>query len=137
MYGNGQLLNVKHLARVAYFEGTDPLLLTKLAAEGVETLPVANTWDGHGKYVNHLGKGEVNVVVGYLHKVIPAEQDRTAMFELMLDNLLSACKVHNIPVLLIAPSNLHEKAKKILGDVGANVHIVAPEELENKIRKYL
>ena len=128
---------MKSLARVAYFEGTDPVLLTKLAAEGIETLPVANTWDGHGKYVNHLGKGEVNVVVGYLHKVIPAEQDRTSMFELMLDHLLSACKAHNIPVLLIAPSNLHEKAKRILGDVGPNVHIVAPEELESRIRKHL
>ena len=128
---------MKSLARVAYFEGTDPVLLTKLAAEGIETLPVANTWDGHGKNVNHLGKGEVNVVVGYLHKVIPAEQDRTSMFELMLENLLSACKIHNIPVLLIAPSNLHEKAKKILGNVGPNVHVVAPEELEARIRRYL
>ena len=77
------------------------------------------------------------MVVGYLHKVIPAEQDRTAMFELMLDNLLSACKVHNIPVLLIVPATLHEKAKKILGDAGSNVHLVVPEELEAEIRRYL
>jgi len=125
------------MARIGYFEGTDPLLLTKLAAEDIETLPVGNTWDGHGKYVNHLSKGEVNVVVGYFHKVIPAEQDRTSMFELMLENLLSACKIHNIPVLLIAPSNLHEKAKKILGNVGPNVHVVALEELEARIRRYL
>ncbi|MGD0422786.1 MAG: hypothetical protein ABSA92_04945 [Candidatus Bathyarchaeia archaeon] len=125
------------MARVGYFEGTDPLLLTKLAAEGVETLPVGNTWDGHGKYVNHLSKGEVNVVVGYLHKVIPAEQTRTAMFQLMLDNMLTACKTYDIPVLLIAPANLHEKAKKILGDAGPNTHIVAPEELEAQIKKYL
>ena len=111
--------------------------MTKLAAEGVETLPIGNTWDGHGKYVNHLSKGEVNVVVGYLHKVIPAEQLRTAMFPLMLDHLLSACKVYEIPVLLIVPAILQEKAKKILGDAGPNVHLVAPEELEAQIRKYL
>jgi len=125
------------LVRVGYFEGTDPLLLTKLAAEGVETLPVANWWDGHGKPVNHLGRGEVNVLVGYLHKIVPAEQERTSLFQLMLDNMLSACKVYEIPVLLIVPANLRDKAKKIIGDVGPNVHLVAPEELEAQIRKYL
>ena len=125
------------MARVGYFEGTDPLLLTKLAAEGVETLPVANTWDGHGKYVNHLSKGEVNVVVGYLHKVIPAESVRTSSLSLMIDNMLSACKINDIPVLLIVPATLQDKAKKILGDIGPNVHIVALEELEAQIRKYI
>jgi hypothetical protein len=125
------------LARVGYFEGTDPLLLSTLAAEGVETLPVANTWDGHGKYVNHLSKGEVNVVVGYLHKVIPAESLRTSSLSLMVDSMLSACKAHGIPVLLIVSASLRDKAKEILGDIGPNVHIVAPGELEAEIRKYL
>ena len=125
------------LARIGYFEGTDPLLLSKLAAEGVETLPLANTWDGHGKPVNHLNKGEVNVVLGYLHKIIPTEEKRTSMFEIMLDNMLAACKVHSIPVLLIAPANLHDKAKKLLGETRSNVLLVAPEELETQIRKYL
>jgi len=125
------------MSRVGYFEGTDPLLLTKLAAEGVETIPVANTWDGHGKFVNHLSRGEVNVVVGYLHKVIPAEPLRTSSLQLMLDGMLSACKVHEIPVLLIVPGPLHDKAKKILGDSAEDIHLVAPEELEAQIRKYL
>jgi hypothetical protein len=100
-------------------------------------LPVANTWDGHGKYVNHLSKGEVNVVVGYLHKVIPAESVRTSSLSLMIDNMLSACKINDIPVLLIVPATLQDKAKKILGDIGPNVHIVALEELEAQIRKYI
>jgi hypothetical protein len=125
------------MSRVGYFEGTDPLLLTTLAAEGIETLPVANTWDAHGKYVNHLSKGEVNVVVGYLHKVIPAESLRTSALSLMVDSMLSACRAHDIPVLLIVPAPLRDKAKNILGDVGPNVHIVAPEQLESEIRKYL
>ena len=103
----------------------------------METLPLANTWDGHGKYVNHLGKGEVNVVVGYFHKVIPAEQERTAMFELILDNLLSSCKVYEIPVLLIVPTRLREKAKAILGEPGKWVHLVSPEELEAQVRRHL
>ncbi len=108
-----------------------------LAAEGVETLPVSNTFDGHGKPINHLTKGEVNVVVGYLHKVIPNEQARTSMFELMLDNMLVACKAYNIPVLLIAPTGLQEKAKKLLGESRPNVYVVSPDELEAQIRKYL
>ncbi len=120
------------LARVGYFEGTDPLLLSKLAAEGIETLPVGNTWDGHGKYVNHLGKGEVNVVVGYLHKVIPAEQERMNPAD-----LLFACKTWEIPVVLIAPPASRDKAMKLLGDVGPNTHVVAPEQVEAEVRKYL
>ncbi len=111
--------------------------VSEISAEGVETLPVANTWDGHGKYVNHLSKGEVNVVVGYLHKVLPAEQVRTSSLSLMLDNMLGACKVHEIPVLLIVPASLRDKAKNILGDAGANVHLVDPGELEAEIRRYL
>ena len=120
------------MVRVAYFEGTDPLLLAKLASEGIETLPVANTWDGHGKYVNHLSKGEVTVVVGYVHKVIPAEQERTKAAD-----LLFTCKNFDIPVVLIMPASHRDKAKKMLGDVGSNVHFAAPDELEAEIRKYL
>lgn len=125
------------MARVGYFEGTDPLLLSTLAAQGVETLPIANTMDGHGKNVNQLSKGEVNVVVGYLHKVIPAESKRTATLALMVDNMLSACKAHNIPVVLIVQASLRDKAKEMLGNVKADIHFVAPEELEAQIRKYL
>ena len=125
------------MARVGYFEGTDPLLLSKLAAEGIETLPVANTWDGHGKLVNHLSKGEVNVVVGYLHKVVPAEPLRTASLPIMVDNMLSSCKVQDIPVLLIVPTALREKAEKILSGTEVKIHIVSPEQLEAEIRKYL
>jgi hypothetical protein len=111
--------------------------LTKLAAEGIETLPIANTWDGHGKYVNHLSKGEVNVVVGYLHKVIPAEPLQTSALHLIVEHLLSACRAYDIPVLLIVPTTLRDKAKGILGDTGPNVHLVAPDELEAQVRKYL
>ena len=121
---------------MGYFEGTDSLLLAKLAAEGIETIPVANLSDGHGKYVSYLNKGEVNVVVGHLHKVIPAEQERTAMFSLMLDNMLSAAKVNGIPFLIIVPPTHVAKAKTILGD-RANIHIVTPDDLEPQIRKYL
>jgi len=33
---------------VGYFEGTDPLLLNKLVARGIGTLPISNGFDSHG-----------------------------------------------------------------------------------------
>jgi len=120
------------MARVGYFDGTDSLLLAKLAAEGVETLPVSNGFDGHGKNVNHLGKGEVNVVVGYLHKVMPAGQEH-----LKPADILFACKNFDIPVVLVVPASLREKAEKVLGDVGPNVYVAGPDELETQIRRHL
>lgn len=111
--------------------------MATLAAEGVETLPIANTRDGHGKPVNQLNKDEVNVVVGYLHKIIPGAHTRTSSLPLMVDNILSACRAHNIPVLIIVPASLHDKAQKILQDIKTTVQLVAPEELETQIRKYL
>lgn len=71
------------------------------------------------------------------NKVIPTEEARTSMFQLMLGNMFAACKADGIPVPLIAPANLSDKAKKLLGDIGPNIHIVSPEELEAQIRKYL
>jgi len=125
------------MARVGYFEGTDPLFLSKLAAEGIETLPIANTMDRHGKNVNQLSEREVNVVVGYLHKLIPAEEVRTSSLPLMVDNILSACTTHDIPTVLIVSASAHDKAKTLLANSEAIVHIVAPEELETEVRKYL
>lgn len=122
------------MARVGYFEGTDPLILARLTAEGIETLPLSNTMDQHGKYVNHLYEGEVDVIVGHLHKVIPAEMRRIFAFPLI--NLATAIN-YKIPVLVIAPVDVHNKAKKLLVDAGPNVHVVAPEEAEAEIRKYL
>jgi hypothetical protein len=125
------------LARVGYFEGTDPLFLSMLAAEGVETLPVANTMDGHGKNVNQLGKDEVDVVVGYLHKIIPAEELRTASLSHIVGNLLSACEAYKIPAVFIAPSEAHDRARRLLGETRGEVYIVSPEEVEAHVRKYL
>jgi hypothetical protein len=120
------------VSRIGYFEGTDPLLLAKFAIEGIDMLPVANAWDGHGKYVNKLSKGEVNVVVGYMHKVVPAALEPTKTID-----LLFTCVNLEIPIVLIVPPSYRERAKKMLGDLGPNVHFAAPEELEAQIRKYL
>jgi hypothetical protein len=120
------------VARVGYFEGSDSLLLAKLSAEGIETVPISNAVDGHGRYVNHLRKGEVDVVVGYLHKVIPANRIHEKP-----SDILHACMIHKIPVILVAPGEVHDKARRLLGDVGPNVSVVGPDEVENQIKKHL
>ena len=126
------LMQLSCMTRIGYFEGSDPSLLAKLAAESIETVPISNAVDGHGRYINHLKKGEVDVVIGYLHKVIPSDR----MHEKPSD-ILHACMIHQIPVLLIAPAEVREKARRILGDVGPNVIVVAPDEVEAQLKKYL
>lgn len=110
---------------VAYLEGTDPLVLTRLAAAGIGTIPVSNGFDDHGKYVNHITTSDgVSVVIGYLHKVMP-----TSVMTLTPRDILFACVRLNIPVLLIAEGSDHQKAKKLLGDVADYVRLVEPGEL--------
>jgi hypothetical protein len=113
------------MAIVAYLEGTDPLILTRLAARGIGTLPVSNGFDDHGKYVNHITSGDgVSVVIGYLHKVLP-----TSVMTLTPRDLLFACVTLNIPVLLMAEEADHQQAKKLLGDVADHVRLVDPARL--------
>ena len=117
------------MATVAYLEGTDPLVLTRVAAQGIGTMPVSNGFDDHGKYVNHLtGQDGVSVVIGYLHKVLP-----TSGVTLTPRDLLSACVTHSIPVLLIAEKRDREKALKLLGDLADHARLVNPEELYGAI----
>ena len=59
---------------VGYLDGTDGLFLTNLAIKGVDTLPLSNGWDNHGKYLGHITKQDnIALVVGYLHKVFNRE----------------------------------------------------------------
>jgi len=52
-------------------------------------------------------------------------------------DILFACKNFDIPVVLVVPASLHDKARKILSDAGPNVHVAAPDELETQIKRYL
>jgi hypothetical protein len=113
------------MAIVAYLEGTDPLVLTRLAVGGIGTIPVSNGFDDHGKYVNHITSADgVSVVIGYLHKILP-----TSVMTLTPRDLLFACVTLNIPVLLMAEKPDHKKAKELLGDVADHVRLVDPGEL--------
>lgn len=113
------------MAIVGYLEGTDALVLTKLAAEGIGTLPLSNGFDNHGKYMNHLTSQDgVSVVIGYLHKLLP-----TPEMIITPQDLLFACLTHEIPVLLIVEKSEHEEAKRVLGEVGNRVRLVDPADL--------
>ncbi len=117
------------MAIVGYLEGTDPLLLTRLAVQGIGTLPLSNGFDMHGKYINHLTRQDgVSVVVGYLHKVLP-----TPGMTLTPRDLLFACMTHGIPVVLIAEKSSHEQARLLLGEAAGHVRLADPAEVYSAI----
>jgi hypothetical protein len=119
------------MANVGYLEGTDPQVLSRLAARGIGTVPISNGFDNHGKYINHLVPSDhIAVVVGYLHKLLPsAERVMTAK------DLLFSCMTHNIPVLVIAAKADHAAAKKVLGDAGSYVTLVDLADVYDAIMK--
>jgi hypothetical protein len=113
------------MATVGYLEGTDPLILTKLEVEGIDTTPISNGFDNHGKYINHLSARDgLSAVIGYLHKVMP-----TPAMTLAPGDLLFACFRHEIPVLLVVESSDQERAAGLLAEASDHVRLVDPAEL--------
>ena len=127
---------------IGYFDGTDSSLLTGLVANGFGTLPLANDWDTHGKNASHLEPGDVDLIVGYLHKMVPPfrksreGEDHPVRTSTPYDLLYSA-KTNDIPVLVIVPVEHHKAAKQILGEAAGFVTIVKPEDIEDKVREIL
>lgn len=117
------------MAIVGYLEGTDPLILTRLNLEGIGTTPLGNSFDGHGKYVGHITRNDgITVVVGYLHKILP-----TGVHTVAPPDFLNACRVHDIPVLMVAPADQHDKAVEALGEVSGWATVVTPETLYDEV----
>jgi hypothetical protein len=121
---------------IGYFDGTDSVLLTKLAAHGLCTLPLGNQWDGHGKIATHLEPGEVDLIISYLHKLLPPRDEEPGPVPSPV-YLLYRAKTYDIPIFVIVDKEHHEKAKKILGEAADFVEFVAPEELDSKVCKIL
>ncbi len=114
---------------VGYLEGTDPVLLTKLAAQGIDTVPLSNGADNHGKYIVHLtAEDNISLVIGYLHKFMPSRERNISA-----DDLLFSCMIHNIPVMVIAPTEDHERASAQLGPIAQHVILVDPADLPEKV----
>jgi hypothetical protein len=121
------------MAIVGYMEGTDSLVLTRLNLEGVGTRPLGNGFDGHGKYVGHLTKQDnVSLVISYLHKILP-----TADMPIGAGDFLIACRTHGIPVLVIAPSDMFDRANEVLGNNLECVILVSPDEVYEKALEIL
>ena len=121
------------MATVGYFEGTDPITLTRLAAQGIGTLPLSNGIDTHGKFVGHLAAQDgVTVIVGYLHKVLP-----TTSSPVTARQMLSAWTGKEIPVLLIVEKAFHDAARERLGDAQSRVQLVDPDDLYKAIMEML
>ncbi len=118
---------------VGYLEGTDSWFLTNLVARGYETLPLGNGADNHGKYIGLLSKSDnISLIIGYLHKVVPLSG-----MNVTAKDVLYSCKIHKVPVMIIAPEKLHENAKEILGDMANYVMLVDPAMLLEKILGFL
>jgi hypothetical protein len=119
--------------------------LTKLVARGFGTIPIANDWDGAGKTVSLIEPGDVDLIVGYLHKVIAPIREtkeksgktRPIHRGLTPYDLLYRAKTFEIPTLIIASKDDYKVAKKALGKAADFVTIVAPEDLEGRILEIL
>ncbi|MHA3964276.1 MAG: hypothetical protein AM325_012150 [Candidatus Thorarchaeota archaeon SMTZ1-45] len=134
---------------VGYFEGTDSGVLTKIVASGFCTLPLANEWDGHGKNASHIEPGQIDLIIGYLHKLLPplgtCEDENAKAAPMGVDihrgfrpiDLLYPAKAYNIPVLVVVPRDYHKEAKDLLGEAAEFATIVTPEDLEKKVREIL
>jgi len=117
------------MVTIGYMEGTDSGLLSKLAAAGFETTPVANTADGHGKYIAALSASDrIDAVVGYFHKFVPGKESN-----LTPADLIKGCIESGIRVFVIARRADHGIVAKALGEAAADVTLVRPRETEKAI----
>ena len=118
---------------IGYMEGTNSELLTNLMLDGYETLPLANGWDNHGKYIAHVNKTDnLNLVVGYLHKFIPVAKE----FQIGVE-ILSSLKAYGIPVVFIVPKAKQIEANKLLRGRGLRYEFADPDNLFADILRFL
>ena len=118
---------------VGYLEGTNPVVLTRLSARGVGTLPVGNGIDNHGKFLATISeRDEIDLVVGYLHKIM-----RTPQQGFLTQDLLQTCLEYHIPVLVIGPEAENAMARPAIGPVSASDTLVEPSALYDEIDRVL
>jgi hypothetical protein len=118
---------------VGYLLGVDPVVLTRLAVHGIGTLPISNGFDNHGKFINAITERDgIDLIIGYLHKVL-----RTQQQGFLVEDILEACFDCSIPVLVIVPEADHAAARGLLGKVGDQVVLVAPERIYEVIMAHL
>jgi hypothetical protein len=117
---------------VGYLEGTDPVLLTKLICRGIDTIPISNGYDTHGRYILHITNRDVSLVIGYLHKVVPPRG--TAI---KVSDILYSCTLHQIPVILLVPEEEKDNAMEVIREIEEKVTIVDPKDAFDTVIKIL
>lgn len=118
---------------IGYFEGTNPEWLTALVAQGHNTLPVSNGYDGHGRNVRlYSANIHDDLVIGYLHKVVSPSS-----WESSTEDILHAIKAYGVPLLLAVPAGLQDSARKLLGNLGDNIQLVDPAEMPAAIERLI
>jgi hypothetical protein len=121
------------MATVGYLQGVDPLLLTWLAVRGVGTLPISNGFDNHGKFVNAITERDgVTLILGHLHKVL-----RTQHQGFLVEDILEACFLCSLPVLIIVRREDHDAARLRLGGAGERVILVDPDDVYDEVASRL
>ena len=117
------------MATIGYLGGTDPLVLTRLAARGVGTLPLSNGVDNHGKFITSVSDRDgIDLIVGYLHKL--ARTQRQGFYP---QDLLQPCFDCGITVMVVVPEADQALARQILGPVSEVTMLVDPGRLYDSI----
>jgi len=121
------------MATIGYLEGTDSLVLTRLAARGVGTMPVGNGIDNHGKFITTISERDnIDLIVGYLHKIM-----RTQRQGFWPEDLLQPCIDNGIPVLIVVPEADHALARQALGTLSESITLIDPGALYDEIVRML
>jgi hypothetical protein len=116
---------------VGYLDGTDPIVLTKFVCRGIDTMPISNGFDGHGKNIVHLRPKEVSVIIGYLHKATPLKGT------IETKDMLYTCQLHKIPVLLMVPAEEHDRVRELFSDIMEYVKLVDPSQVFDEALNFI
>jgi hypothetical protein len=114
---------------IGYMEGTNSEFLTNVIVEGIDTMPLSNGWDNHGKFLAHITRTDnISVVVGYLHKFFTLSREPK-----IVEEILSSIRAYKIPTVIVVPRGKQEKAKKLLKGRSINYIFADPNEITGAV----
>ena len=100
---------------------------------GCDTIPVSNGYDSHGRHIRSIHEGSrFDLLVAYMHKLY-APTDAATTYQ----DIFHVCRIYEMPLLLEVPSELHEQAISILGDLPEFVTLVDPGRALEAAREIL
>ncbi len=118
---------------VGYFEGSNSRLLTGLVCLGCDTIPVSNGFDNHGRHIRSVHEGSrFDLLVACLHKIFAPAGSATTY-----QDVFHVCRIYEMPLLLEVPAELHDEARKIVGELPDFVTLVDSSEALDKAREIL